>query len=122
MITFDVYKHPVLGYRAVKQGFSWPALFFSVLWAFVKGIWGLGLVIFGVLLLLHLFRWALIGEVGDEGAALVYVLIAGVIIYVGFKANDWWRRDLENRGFKQVASLSAMTPSAAIAEAAELET
>ena len=44
MRTFDVYKHRTQGYEAVKQGFSWPAFFFTRIWAFVKKLWLHGIV------------------------------------------------------------------------------
>ena len=39
MKTFKVYEHEIYGYEAVKQGFSWPALFFGFIWALVKKLW-----------------------------------------------------------------------------------
>src|SRR5262249_55792724 len=39
--TFNVSRHPTLGFEAVKVGFSWPALFIGPLWMLVKKLWGL---------------------------------------------------------------------------------
>ncbi|PCJ61630.1 MAG: hypothetical protein COA65_01390 [Rhodospirillaceae bacterium] len=54
MKTFDVYKHPIQGYQAVKQGFCWPALFFTIIWAFAAKMWALGFTILGIIFTLSL--------------------------------------------------------------------
>jgi hypothetical protein len=39
MRHFLVYQHPEFGEEAAKVGFSWPALFFSIIWMMVKKLW-----------------------------------------------------------------------------------
>lgn len=44
MAYYRVYYHATGGYRAVKQGFSWPASCFGWLWAFVSKLWEQGII------------------------------------------------------------------------------
>lgn len=121
MKTFEVYKHPKLGYQAVKQGFSWPAFFFTVIWALVKRMWGNGGLLLGVFFLLFLGKAAFGAEGGELGVLLMNLLIVALCIFVGFKGNDWWRNDLSRRGFSKLQSVQAGTPDAAIGEVAQLD-
>jgi hypothetical protein len=45
MKTFKVFRHPTLGFQAVKEGFSWPGFFFGPIWAFAKKLWGYAFLI-----------------------------------------------------------------------------
>lgn len=119
MKQFDVYKHPTQGFLTVKQGFAWPAFFFGAIWAFVKKMWGLGLLLLGISWLL-----SMIGEVfrqeGSEGGALVMLLaLLAFKILIGMKGNDWRRAHLEKRGFDKLGAVQAATSDAAVAEAAK---
>ncbi|MEX2499543.1 MAG: DUF2628 domain-containing protein [Wenzhouxiangellaceae bacterium] len=118
MKTFDVYKHPVLGYEAVKQGFSWPAFFFTAIWAFFKRMWGNGGVLLGVLFLLNLGAAAFWAEGSKSGAVLMDLLMVALCVFVGFKGNDWRRNDLSRRGFDRLQSVQAESPDAAVGEVA----
>ena len=46
MKQYAVFQHPTSGYEAVKNGWSWPAFFFTWIWAFVKRLWLVGLIVF----------------------------------------------------------------------------
>jgi hypothetical protein len=119
MKTFDVYKHPTLGYQAVKQGFGWPALFFSVIWAFVKNMWGLGFAFLGVIIALA-FVEKVLEQAGSKGGVLVMILAQlAFYIIVGVKGNDWRRSNLQKRGFEKLCTIRAETPEAAIGEVAK---
>lgn len=119
MKTFDVYKHPTLGYQAVKQGFGWPAFFFTVIWAFVKKMWGIGFAFLGVIFLLTLVETAF-EQAGSEGGVLVIFLARlALCIVVGVKGNDWRRGNLQKRGFENVRTVQSETRDAAIGEVAK---
>ena len=67
MTTFDVYRHPTLGYEAVKRGFSWPAFFVGPIWALSKRMWvGGALLLAPTIFLLGANSDA--NEKGDGGA------------------------------------------------------
>jgi len=117
MKTFDVYNHPTQGYQAVKQGFAWPAFFFTVIWAFIKKMWGPGLGFLGLNFLL-LFLSMIFEEVGSGGGVFL-MLLGQLALYVcfGLYGNNWRRSNLKKRGFEVFCTVGAHTPDAAIGEA-----
>ena len=89
----------------VKDGFSWPGLFFSVLWLLIKRLW-LGLLIFIPIAAAAGLAGALLPL--SENAGGLLGLLPG--IYIGLEGNDMIRRKLAKRGFVQVGSVVAKTP------------
>src|SRR3989337_3893601 len=65
MKTFDLYRHPTLGYEAVKRGFSWPGFFITPLWALSKRMWLGG----ALLLVIWFFLFAARADARAQGAA-----------------------------------------------------
>lgn len=117
MKTFDVYHHPTRGHQAIKQGFCWPAFLFTVFWTMVKGLWGVAIGVFAVMIVLLGIEASFRLE-GEEGAALIMVLTQiGVAVTVGVKGNDWRRSNLQQRGFGHLGRFPAGHGDAAIAEA-----
>lgn len=118
MKSFVVYQHPTQGYEAVKQGVSWPAFFFTAIWAFVKRMWGLGVVIIGVFFVLAAIE-VIAEQEGSKQAAEVMLLVQfGVCVAIGAKANDWRRGHLEKRGYQRVGTVKSKNRDEAIAQAA----
>jgi len=115
MKTFDVYKHPTQGYQIVKQGFGWPALFFTVIWAFVKKMWGLGFVSLGVIFLLTLVETVFEQKGSQVGVLVMLLAQLAFYIVVGVNGNGWRRENLVKRGFEKLNTVEAETPDAAIA-------
>jgi hypothetical protein len=115
MKTYDVYKHPVVGYEAVKQGFSWPAFFFNWIWAFVKKMWVPGLLIIGINVCFSIIGSALTLE--DSTGAMLILLAAqlGFFIFLGKKGNEWRRDSLKKREFEHLKTVLAESPDGAIA-------
>lgn len=119
MKTYDVYVHPTHGIEAVKQGFSWPACFFTFVWAFFKRMWGVGFAILGVFFVLS-FLEALFSQGGQVvGSFLIFTGQLAVFVIIGWKGNDWRRRNLESRGFGKFTHVHAETPNQAIDAAAQ---
>ena len=48
MKSYRIFKHPAGHIEAVKQGWSWPGLFFTFIWAFIKRLWAVGGVVLAV--------------------------------------------------------------------------
>lgn len=78
----------------VREGFCWPAMFLSVLWALSLRLWGWALVLFVV--------------VAGFGAAAAWwglsplgqtMVLISIVALVGFNANDWHRGGLARRGY-----------------------
>ncbi len=119
METFHVFKHPVEGFQAVKEGFSWPAFWFTGIWAFVKEMWGLCLIIIGIIFIM-IFLKEVFSQVGSEdGALLMNLSILGFSVFIGVKGNEWRRNNLRKRGFEQKEIVLAETSDAAIASVAK---
>jgi hypothetical protein len=84
----------------VKEGFCWPALFFSVLWAIWNGLWLVALLFFlleaGVSLMFDIF---LIDPPTQVGLSLL------LAVAIGFIANDLRRWTLSRRGYQSAGAV-----------------
>ncbi len=86
----------------VKEGFSWPVMFASIfilptiIWAIYRRVW-LGLVVYLLAGLGLAVIETLIGAASPASSALnlVYILL------VAAEANDWRRRSLNARGYRE---------------------
>ena len=98
MKSFDIFSNALGETQVVKQGFSWPGLFFSWIWGFVAKLW----IHASVML----------------GAALVLAAIPGtsliVGVFAGFMGNDWRRANLRTRGFNLIVTIEAESAEAAL--------
>ena len=79
----------------VKEGFCWPALFFSVIWAIWKGLW-----LVALLFLLLQAALSFFFSVFLVGTLTQVVLSLVLAIAIGFFANDLRRWTLSRRGFR----------------------
>jgi len=86
----------------VKEGFSWPAFFFSVLWALWHRLWLVAGIFFLVQLAMSLILavWML-----DPVAAIA--MSVGTALILAYAANDLWRWALERLGFVETAVVAA---------------
>lgn len=102
MKQYAVFQHPTSGYEAVKNGWSWPAFFFTWIWAFVKRLWLVGVIVFlfGILASSIPEAW-LVGE-----------LIISIVM--GVKGNELRVKRLSDSGYEQVATVEARTPDHAL--------
>lgn len=116
MKSYKVYKHPVNGYEAVKQGFSWPGFFLGFIWAFFKRLW----LVSSVLLIVTVISYPY--DVYPLGLKAVLELFQiGMGMYVGKNGNQWRVQSLKARGYRFQREVMAMTPDGAIGATAEVE-
>ncbi len=80
----------------VKEGFCWPAFFFSVLWALWRRLWLAAALIFAV----QVVSGAGLALLGPDPVSQGAVSI-GVAVIVGFIANDLRRWALGRRGYME---------------------
>ena len=99
---------PVEDAVAVKEGFCWPAVLFSVFWALWHRMWGVALGLAALQAAAGLGALAGIGNV--TGAALG----AGVCILIGGFANDVRRWSLTRRGYRERGIILAGGAEAAV--------
>ena len=86
----------------VKEGFCWPALFFSLLWALWCRLWwvALGLLVVEVMLS------GAVALLGLDPLSEIAMSL-GCAVIVGYVANDLKRWTLRRRGFVEVAVVVA---------------
>ncbi len=114
MYSFDILHDSLGGYKAIKAGFSWPAMFASFIWAMVKGMWGLAFFFFIVLLLLRILALMVQLEGMETAKAFVDLLTIAFLVYVGSRANEWYKNNLIREGCKYVTRCEAVSLRAAI--------
>ena len=85
----------------VKQGFCWPAFFFTALWALWNRMWWQALGIFAVV---ALAGWApRVAGLGSEAESICSLAAA---LAIGFIGNDLRAWALADKGFDEVAIAS----------------
>jgi hypothetical protein len=122
MKTFNVYRHPVQGFEAVKVGFSWPAASAGPIWMLVKQLWGLSALWIALYVSLSLVDPGTDGFESGGVQTLVYLhLVAGYFalgLIPGLKGNKWREKNLVRRGFEMLGTVQAESPEAAISQTA----
>ena len=88
----------------VREGFSWGAFFFSVLWALRYRMWLTAIFLFVVSVALSLASDLLQVDPITESA-----LGVALALIIGWEANDWRRRSLARRGYVMAAVIAAET-------------
>jgi hypothetical protein len=82
----------------VKNGWSWPALFFGPWWVLSKNMWAVmaWLILLWVSLRVveEFLPWS-----NGINALVAFGLWIGPGVYVGMKANSWYKKHLERQGF-----------------------
>ena len=113
MKQYKIYANPQGTYEAVKQGWSWPAFFFSMIWAMVKKMWGLGV---GLLVAFFALGFVIgISGAGQGGEVLINIAsIIGSIVF-GINGNKWRENNLPKRGYEYKETVTAANPEGAIA-------
>ncbi len=86
----------------LREGFSWGAFFFSILWALWHRLWFWAVILLGISALLTLVP-ELIGLdlITDSAVSLAVALL------IGWHANDWRRRALERSGYVTAGVVAA---------------
>lgn len=88
-------QHPSRGGTvAVNTGFSWPAFLLGFVWALMKKLWVVALLMLVADLLI-----GLLGFAGRTADVISLILSIGFAIYCGTNANEWHRRALERKGY-----------------------
>lgn len=128
MKTYKVFQHPDGRIEAVKQGWSWPAFFFGIIWAIVKKLWGLTGILFAIAVVLTIVSIA-VDPVSINGGYytqsqmqtsafinLFFNLITLVIsIVLGKMGNQIRENNLTKRGYQLLNTIEAENPDQAIA-------
>jgi len=120
MNIYKIYKHPRFeSFVAVKDGFSWAALFFDFFWMIFKTLWlCAGIYLLAAIALTQLEKFS------DEAHSdvLDWLLMLGYLVMFllpGFKGNSWLCEKFEKQGYEFVDSVKACSKNAAIAQVTE---
>ena len=118
--------------KAVKKGLSWAAMFFTFLWLFVKRMPGTAIV-YALLWVALIGGFIVSGIVWLDTPAPVAPLVAfwplafaalaviGLILIPLVMANRWHANSLQGRGYEEIASVRATSPSSAVDRIVQLE-
>jgi hypothetical protein len=90
----------------VKEGFCWPAFFFPLVWLIYRRLWA-GLALYVA------FMFVLVALTARLGEPAVNAVLFGLGLWVAFEANDWRRRKLARRGYREQTALVAPSNFAA---------
>ncbi|BBU31925.1 hypothetical protein BTHE68_56590 [Burkholderia sp. THE68] len=121
MTQFKVFTHPRGASEAVKQGWSWPAFFFTWIWALCKRQYLLGGLMFGGLVGVGLLLgWAQASGAPEHELLSVRLLSLGVQLVFGKYGNRWREKNLIARGYDDAGFVGADNSEKAVS--AYLET
>ena len=99
MPTYRIMNHESSDLRVIKIGFSWPAAILNLIWLVANGLW-LGAILVSVSAFAML---ALFGSTVQESPVMVSAsaVAAGLalLLFLGFRGNDWLASQLESRGY-----------------------
>ena len=79
----------------VKDGFAWPAFFFTLLWILWHRMW---LTLIGTIIFVLVIAW--IDRLAGDAHATIFA-IAGALL-IGLEGNTIRRLSLENRGWREI--------------------
>lgn len=115
---YRIYENTLGVREAVKQGWSWPAFFFSFIWAFVKKMNAVGGGVVGGLVFLIIFFGAIENSSNADSndalnALFGFVEIALAVVF-GVNGNRWRELNLGTRGYQLKGIISAETDESAL--------
>ena len=93
----------------IKEGFCWPAFFFSVFWTLWHRLWlvALGLVAANLVISVLVFQIR-------TNEAVTIVVSLSIALMLGFMGNDFRRSKLEKHGFTERGLVMDRTAEAAV--------
>jgi hypothetical protein len=93
----------------VKEGFCWPAFFFSIVWALWHRLWWVALA----LIIINVALRGIVTGLGADPVVQTVVSVA-IAVAIGFLANDIRRRNLARRGLSERAVVASSNGEGAV--------
>ena len=119
MTEYEVFANPIKqykifvnsngNYKAVKQGWSWPAFFFCHIWAIIKRMWAIFLGLF-----IWRFVFAYISSYSDTRFFIIYIISFIINIVCGIYGNKWVEDSLYKRKYDFKETIKATNKKEAI--------
>ena len=101
----------------IKEGFCWPAFFFSLFWALWHRLWLVALGLIGANLLISVLVFQI-----STNEAVTIVVSFSIALMLGFMGNDFRRSKLEKHGFTERGLVIGRTAEAAVRRYVEART
>jgi hypothetical protein len=108
MGVYTVYRHPSKGFKAVRHGFSIPALILNSFWLYMYKLW----MPFWATTGINVALWML--SASFDSKFLAFVAFAGTGIVCGVFGNAWLRGGMDALGYDYIVETSAKSAHAAI--------
>lgn len=100
---------------AVKQGFCWPALFFTAIWAWAKGMIFVGFgLIFLIVIVSIITKIIIVFEPSIGGMSADVLITLALSVWIGKSASQWRETWLEKNDYEFQEIISGSNPSDAI--------
>lgn len=115
MKQFKIFENPQSRIEAVKQGWSWPAFFFTIIWSFVKKMYALGSILLVAFFVGGVISAAAGGQAEEALDSLVGIAQIILSVVFGVNANRWRENNLQKRGFDYKTTVSAANAEGAAA-------
>lgn len=113
MKQYKIFRNASGQVEAVKQGWSWPAFFFSVIWAIAKRLWIIA--IWAILIVMAIGTFLSLNVGYEYSYEITNIISLLVYVVFGVYGNRWREKHLLTRGFKHVETLTAANPAGAVA-------
>ncbi|MEL4204637.1 DUF2628 domain-containing protein [Plesiomonas shigelloides] len=113
MKQYKIFRNASGQVEAVKQGWSWPAFFFSVIWAIAKRLWIIA--IWAILIVMAIGTFLSLNVDYEYSYEITNIISLLVYVVFGVYGNRWREKHLLTRGFTHVDTLTAVNPAGAVA-------
>jgi hypothetical protein len=105
---YDVYRKSDGTWETIKIGFSWPAMLFGAIWAWVSGMVGIGFALLALGIFLRILPALLAGinpYSSDKSSVFILSLLVSIVlpICVGLFGNEWRKNSMSKRGYELIA-------------------
>ena len=108
MSAFRIYQNSENKVKAVKDGFSWPAFFFSIFWLFVRGLYLYGFILVIATLIIAFLIPIIFTKITEQYFSFILNLFGiGMSIFLGIIGNRLQVNLLEKKGYKIVMNTLA---------------
>ena len=116
MKQFNIFKHPAGEIQVIKQGYCWPAFFFSYIWAMVSKMWVLGIgALIAILVLGLVVEISIPTNLISIKNFIINLVAIAISMYFGSNGNQLREKSLLSRGFELEDTVTASNKDGAVA-------
>ena len=108
MPSYRILKSDAGDSRVIKVGFSWPAFLLNMIWLIANGLWVGAILVFVLVVGALLVFRATVQKSPIVVSAIAVAAEMALLLFLGFRGNDWLAAHLESRGYKQIRTVEAV--------------